>query len=119
MTQGQRKVLQVKPEYGYQHPDCKMTTPPGTPAKQPLKFDLELINWYPASEVRQYGEDDNVFKRTLTESDSWETATPPYQVRCCCLEMTYTQQLSPAGGWRMACFSAAAKATANKGALLY
>ena len=34
MTKRQRLVLKVKPEYGYCHPSCQVSPPPGVPRDQ-------------------------------------------------------------------------------------
>lgn len=51
MTVGGCKALVVKPSYGYRHPDCSMSAPPGVPADAKLHFTLELVHVLPGSEV--------------------------------------------------------------------
>ncbi len=84
MNKGQRKALRIQPGYGYQHPDCDFEAPKGVPAKQPLNFDLQLVRWYPGKDVRHYSEGEqrhpDFYRRTLKESESWETARAPNEV---------------------------------------
>uniref|UniRef100_A0A383VCY1 peptidylprolyl isomerase n=1 Tax=Tetradesmus obliquus TaxID=3088 RepID=A0A383VCY1_TETOB len=85
MTRGMRKRLKVQPNYGYQHPECKMVPPAGVPSDSSvLQFDLKLVNWYPKDEVRVAGEDSTMFKRVLRESDKWEVARAPNEVSFSC-----------------------------------
>ena len=44
-------ALKVKPSYGYKHPDCTMPAPEGVPTDDVLCFELQLAQWYPASQV--------------------------------------------------------------------
>jgi hypothetical protein len=80
MSKGSRKSLKVRPDYGYQHPDCKMQPPPGLPAGQRYVFDLQLVNWYPANVVRAVGADSDMYKLTLAEGAGWETPRAPFEV---------------------------------------
>eukprot|EP00879_Flechtneria_rotunda_P002973 GHRR01003190.1.p1 GENE.GHRR01003190.1~~GHRR01003190.1.p1 ORF type:complete len:634 (+),score=228.22 GHRR01003190.1:2740-4641(+) len=80
MTQGACKRVKVQPHYGYQHSSCKMAPPDRVPAGEVLHFDLQLVNWYPAKQVRVCGEESDMFKRVLLESDKWEMARPPNEV---------------------------------------
>ena len=40
MTLGQRKILHIKPKYGYQHPLCQMSPPPNASEDEVLVFDV-------------------------------------------------------------------------------
>jgi hypothetical protein len=51
MTQSQVNRLKIKPSYGFRHPLCKMPTPPGVPAGQPLTCTLELVDIVPGQKV--------------------------------------------------------------------
>ncbi|GIM00169.1 hypothetical protein Vretimale_5329 [Volvox reticuliferus] len=81
MTRGQRSLLQVKPEFGFRHPDCRMTPPVrNLPVDQPLRYDITLLHWYPAATVHQYGVGEALYKRCIREAASWESPRPPFEV---------------------------------------
>jgi hypothetical protein len=80
MSRGGRKSLKVRPDYGYQHPDCKLQAPEGVPAGQQLMFDLQLVNWYAGDTVRAVGLDSNVYKLTFVEGSGWESPRAPFEV---------------------------------------
>ncbi|PNW88165.1 hypothetical protein CHLRE_01g017200v5 [Chlamydomonas reinhardtii] len=81
MSKGARSVLQVKPGYGFAHPDCAMQPPVrDLPTDQPLRYDISLLNWYPAEGVHQYGAGEALIKRALREGTAWESPRPPFEV---------------------------------------
>ncbi|KAG2493708.1 hypothetical protein HYH03_008222 [Edaphochlamys debaryana] len=81
MSKGQRSVLQVKPGFGFAHPDCAMQ-PPVRDLKvdSPLRYDVTLVNWYPADTVHQYGTAEELYKRAVREGAGWESPRPPFEV---------------------------------------
>eukprot|EP00198_Chlamydomonas_reinhardtii_P000593 XP_001689928.1 peptidyl-prolyl cis-trans isomerase, FKBP-type [Chlamydomonas reinhardtii] len=66
MSKGARSVLQVKPGYGFAHPDCAM---------QPPVRDLPTDQG-----VHQYGAGEALIKRALREGTAWESPRPPFEV---------------------------------------
>ncbi|GLI61315.1 hypothetical protein VaNZ11_003671 [Volvox africanus] len=81
MTRGQRTLLQVKPEFGFRHPDCRMTPPVrDLPQDQPLRYDITLLHWYPAASVHVYGAGEALYKRCIREAAAWESPRPPFEV---------------------------------------
>ncbi|KAF6261061.1 hypothetical protein COO60DRAFT_1637104 [Scenedesmus sp. NREL 46B-D3] len=101
MTRGMRKRLKVRPSYGYQHPECKMVPPAGVPSSSSvLQFELMLVNWYPKDEVRACGEDSDMFKRVLVESDKWEVARAPNEVSFSCEARTPAYDGSQCSGFK-------------------
>ncbi|GFR52572.1 hypothetical protein Agub_g15164 [Astrephomene gubernaculifera] len=87
MTRGQRSVLQVQPGFGFRHPECGMRPPAcrGLRTDQVLRFDLTLLDWYPAASVHAYGSsssssDSTLLKRSIREGSSWESPRPPFEV---------------------------------------
>ncbi|KAI8469652.1 MAG: hypothetical protein J3K34DRAFT_512676 [Monoraphidium minutum] len=94
MSRRARKVVRVGPAYGFSHPDCRMAPPRGVDVAQALSFDIELLDWVDADKVRATGDDDDLFKVVLAESDHFEMARPPN-------EATFTLKasaLAPTGG---------------------
>lgn len=55
MSRGGRKLVQTGPAYGYAHPDTRLPPPAGVDPNQRLGFDLELLGWVPAEQVKCRG----------------------------------------------------------------
>eukprot|EP00798_Chlamydomonas_sp_ICE-L_P005152 gene5152-34966_t len=92
MSKGQRNMLKLKPTYGYKHPDCTMQPPRGVSASlastATLSFDLQLVSWHPAAEVKAIGEDGDKYRRMLSEGAGWETPRAPFEVTLLCSAYT-------------------------------
>ena len=52
MKCGERAIVQLRPEYAYAQAGCEIPPPPGCPPDAALAFDLHLVNWYPAADVK-------------------------------------------------------------------
>ncbi|MEW5297478.1 MAG: hypothetical protein WDW36_000684 [Sanguina aurantia] len=87
MHKGGRVLIKVLPGYGYSHPLCKLLPPhPSILPGSALSFDLELVSWCPASEVRLLGADDGtgLMRRVLVEGTGFESPRPPFEVTFTC-----------------------------------
>ena len=52
MTQGERIILKLHPEYSYAQKGCKFKPPKGYPPDADFVFDLQLANVYPGPGVK-------------------------------------------------------------------
>ena len=52
MKCGERAIVQLRPEYAYAQAGCEISPPPGCPPDAALAFDLQLVKWYPAADVK-------------------------------------------------------------------
>lgn len=80
MHKGQVCMLKIKPSYGYRHPDCSMEPPSSVPADEPLSFEMQLLEWYPAARVRVLPLANGMYRRTVKDGTGWESPRPPFEV---------------------------------------
>ncbi|GAX74288.1 hypothetical protein CEUSTIGMA_g1737.t1 [Chlamydomonas eustigma] len=80
----QISALKVKPSYGFQHPDCQMKPPNGVPVDEILCFEIQLVRWYPAAQVKALPLSNGTYRRSLKEGTTWENPRPPFEVTFSC-----------------------------------
>lgn len=89
----ERCMLQLKPEYAYLHPECKIDPPPGLRKDDPVKMDVQLYAWESAVKAHPVGAD-GATKLIVAEGTGWETPRPPFKVE---LEVS-ARWAAPSGG---------------------
>ena len=52
MTQGERIVLKLQPEYSYAQKGCPFRPPKGYPADADFVFDIQLAAFYPGKDIK-------------------------------------------------------------------
>ena len=52
MTQGERIMLMLQPEYSYAQKGCRFQPPKGYPADADFVFDIQLAAIYPAKDIK-------------------------------------------------------------------
>lgn len=87
MSQSERRILQVKPEFGFLHEDCQYHLPADfkDSEKEELSVDIQLIHWYPSKEVLTVSTSSTqcILKRTVEDGDGYENLREPYKTQAC------------------------------------
>ena len=52
MTQGERVMLMLQPEYSYAQKGCQFQPPQGYPADADFVFDIQLAGIHPAQQIK-------------------------------------------------------------------
>ena len=84
MKKGERRIVKVQPDFGFQHKDCEYHLPGYVREEenQELAIDLQLLNWYGSRDVMSFtgSSSETVLKRVLTDGVGYENPRPPYRV---------------------------------------
>jgi len=85
MKKGERRILKITPEFGFQHKECEYHLPleAREDEKHDLTVDLQLLNWYGSRDVMSTmaSTSESILKRVLVDGVGYENPRPPYKVR--------------------------------------
>eukprot|EP00210_Caulerpa_lentillifera_P002644 g2526.t1 len=102
MNQSERRILQLRPEFGFRHPECEYHLPAihSDSEGDELSIDIQLVHWYPAKEVLTVSVASNqtIIKRMVEDGEGFENPRAPYEVQACiCLRKASVDGIQGSG----------------------